>query len=122
MWVFVWLPVFNSYEGFDNISVLGAAAGFLTMVGSLHRLARADRIGPKACCAGTVSDGRDGHVSRRVSLIYVFVFGYLGVLPMDHTPIPRPVEGIFAEDWQCGFGLDLRIRFWCRFDDLDTRR
>ena len=51
MWVFVWLPVFNSYEGFDNISVLGAAAGFLTMVGSLHRLARADRIGPKACCA-----------------------------------------------------------------------
>ena len=44
MWVFAWLPALNSYEGFDNIAVIGAAAGFFVMAGALSRVVTAELV------------------------------------------------------------------------------
>ena len=56
MWVFAWLPALNCYEGFDNIAVIGAAAGFFVMAGALYRgIAATDRISLGVACAIFVS-------------------------------------------------------------------
>ena len=56
MWVFAWLPALNSYEGFDNIAVIGAAAGFFVMAGALYRsIAATGRIPLGVACAIFVS-------------------------------------------------------------------
>ena len=56
MWVFAWLPALNSYEGFDNIAVIGAAAGFFVMAGALYRsIAATEAISLGVACALFVS-------------------------------------------------------------------
>ncbi|MEE3371627.1 MAG: hypothetical protein VX346_20005 [Planctomycetota bacterium] len=56
MWVFAWIPALNSYEGFDNIAVIGAAAGFFVMAGALYRgIAAMEGISLGVACALFVS-------------------------------------------------------------------
>ncbi|MBB76695.1 MAG: hypothetical protein CMJ75_19485 [Planctomycetaceae bacterium] len=56
LWVFAWIPALNSYEGFDNIAVIGAAACFFVMAGAFCRgIAAMEGISLRVACALFVS-------------------------------------------------------------------